>query len=357
MRIRVRGPSGQATVSISESASWGELLSTISKQTSVPSFDIKYGYPPKRLESDEFDNTTKLSDIGISLDGEQLIIMPRDVQAELSHPLSHTTPNPSVVKPLPTPKTFASSRRPESGSSTPASNAAPPLSLTRKPNDVESDPPEIPLPSHGGTLVLRVMPDDNNCLFRALSSCLLGSALDGMTELRSLVAQAIQAQPDFYTAAFLDGKEPDAYCKWIQREDSWGGGVELSILSQHFGIEICSINVQDLRVDRFNEGSPTRCIVVYSGIHYDAIAISPSESPHAKADLPAELDIKQFDAADPLPLEAARELCGVLKKRHYFTDTAGFGIKCNVCGWQGKGEKRAVEHATSTGHMNFGEAS
>ncbi|KAK5150317.1 H(+)-transporting V1 sector ATPase subunit A [Oleoguttula sp. CCFEE 6159] len=336
-----------------------ELMQSMNEKFAsvVDDFDIKYGYPPKRLESDEFYNTTKLSDIGISLDGEQLIIMPRDVQAELSHPLSHTTPNPSVVKPLPTPKTFASSRRPESGSSTPASNAAPPLSLTRKPNDVESDPPEIPLPSHGGTLVLRVMPDDNNCLFRALSSCLLGSALDGMTELRSLVAQAIQAQPDFYTAAFLDGKEPDAYCKWIQREDSWGGGVELSILSQHFGIEICSINVQVLRVDRFNEGSPTRCIVVYSGIHYDAIAISPSEPPHAKADLPAELDIKQFDAADPLPLEAARELCGVLKKRHYFTDTAGFDIKCNVCGWQGKGEKGAVEHATSTGHMNFGEAS
>lgn len=64
-----------------------------------------------------------------------------------------------------------------------------------------------------------------------------------MTELRSLVATYIQEQPDVYSKVVLE-QEPDEYCRWIQTEDAWGGAIELTILSQHFDIEICSIDVQ-----------------------------------------------------------------------------------------------------------------
>lgn len=178
-----------------------------------------------------------------------------------------------------------------------------------------------------------------------------------MTELRQVVAQTIQAQPEFYTKGMLE-KEPTEYCRWIKREDSWGGGIELSILSQHFDIEICSINVQDLRIDRFNEGKPTRCILVYSGIHYDVVAIAPASG------MDPEFDRKVFDVArmdagedeDGGVLQAAVELCRVLQGRHYFTDTKGFDVKCNVCQRAGKGEQWAVQHAKESGHMDFGEA-
>ena len=212
-------------------------------------------------------------------------------------------------------------------------------------------------------------------MFRALSSAVLGSALDGMTELRSVVAQTIQSNPDLYTKGMLE-KEPSAYCRWIQREDSWGGGIELSILSQHFNIEICSINVQDLRIDKFNEGQPTRCVLVYSGIHYDVCAVTPF------AGAEPEFDRKVFDVVrtgdeemDGGALEAARELCKVLQGRHYCkflravcfwcrklthlrppdTDTHGFTVKCNTCGQSGTGEQWAVQHAQGTGHGDFGE--
>jgi len=110
--------------------------------------------------------------------------------------------------------------------------------------------------------------------------------------------------------------------------------------------------VQDLRVDRFNEGKPRRCILVYSGIHYDTIALVPrGVSPQDPSQ-----DIKLFDANDTVILEAARELCGQLKKQHYYTDTQKFSIKCNKCGWKGSGEREAVQHATETGHSDFGEA-
>lgn len=201
-------------------------------------------------------------------------------------------------------------------------------------------------------MVLRVMPDDNSCMFRAVGSAVLSDSLDSMTELRSLVAQAIQRDPEYYNEAILQ-RSPDEYCKWISYSDSWGGGIELSILSQEFDIEIASINVQDLRVDRFNEGKPRRCILVYSGIHYDTIAFVPQ----GVSTMDSDNDVKLFDAADDIMLEAARQLCGELKKAHYFTDTQKFDIKCNTCGWQGAGERGAVQHAEETGHTDFGEAS
>ncbi|KAF2838526.1 ubiquitin thioesterase OTU1 [Patellaria atrata CBS 101060] len=327
MRIRIRGPSGVSTVNIEESASISDLKSQISENTLLTDFDIKIGYPPKPLDLSQYDSSISIRESGLKLGGEQLIVVARDVEGSLKHPLEGTTPGAPAA----------------------------PLSLTRKQNTGELDPPEIPLPSHGATMVLRVMPDDNSCMFRALGSAVLGDGFDIMTELRSVVASGIQEQPDLYNEAVLQ-KKPDDYCRWIQNPDSWGGGIELAILSQNFDIEVCSINVQDLRIDRFNEGRPKRCILVYSGIHYDTIALSPSDPPHTKADSPAEFDIKVFDNWDDELLEKAKELCKVLQSKHYFTDTAGFDIKCNVCGWNGKGERGATEHAMETGHMNFGEA-
>ncbi|KAI9703972.1 MAG: ubiquitin-specific protease otu1 [Bogoriella megaspora] len=338
MRIRVRGPAGVSTINLEPSQTLAELRSAIQETTSVPDFDLKYGYPPQPLDITEMDAAVRLSDTGINLDGEQLIVMPRDVQSKLQHPvkMEDNLPPPDAVKPLPK----------QGGQSL--------LHLARKETGVENDPPELPIPSHDGTIVLRVMPDDNSCMFRALGSAVLGS-LDSMTELRSAVAQGIQTNPDLYGEAVLQQK-PDDYCRWIQTEYAWGGGIELSILSQHFDIEVCSINVQDLRVDYFNEGKPTRCILVYSGIHYDTIAINPSSPPHTKADSPAEFDVKVFDSFDDEILQKAKELCKILQGKHYFTDTGGFSIKCNICGWKGNGERGATEHAKETGHMDFGEA-
>jgi len=102
---------------------------------------------------------------------------------------------------------------------------------------------------------------------------------------------------------------------------------------------------------------------VYSGIHYDVCAVTP----YSGAD--PEFDRKVFDVVrttgggdgeveemDGGALQAAIELCKTLQQRHYYTDTHGFSVKCNVCGQQGTGEMWAVEHARTTGHGDFGEA-
>jgi len=219
---------------------------------------------------------------------------------------------------------------------------------------MDGDVPELPLPDRGATLVLRVMPDDNSCLFRAFGTAVLPGDDQSMTELRSLVASTIQEQSDVYTQVVLEQK-PDDYCRWIQTEEAWGGGIELSILSKFFDIEICSIDVQSLRVDKFNEGRPTRCILVYSGIHYDTIVQSPSDPPYTKADSPPEFDRRIWDDDDDEILIKAQELCQKLQARHYYTDTGGMAIKCNECGWIGYGEKQAAGHAQQTNHYDMAE--
>ncbi|KAK7508974.1 zinc finger protein [Phyllosticta citriasiana] len=341
MRMRVRGPSGVKNVTLSEDAMVAELQSLIAESSGVPLYDLKIGYPPQPLNLEEFEPTVFLKDTGLKLDGEQLLVAPRSINEQLSHPLQNTTP--AVAAPLPGSQAHAANQ---------ASELQQPLGLSRKANNIESEPPELYVPSQGMSMVLRVMPDDNSCLFRAVGTAVLGDSLDVMRELRGIVAEAIQnlarEQPDLYNEATLE-KSPDDYCRWIQRDDAWGGAVELGILADRFDVEICSIDVQHLRLDRYNEGMPKRIIVVYSGIHYDTIALTSSPTdPEVKA-------IFQFDSLDDEVLDKAKQLCRILQERHYYTDTAGLGIKCKICGWTGNGEMAAIEHATATSHSDFGE--
>ena len=201
---------------------------------------------------------------------------------------------------------------------------------------------------------MRVMPDDNSCLFRAFGTAVLPGDDASMPELRSLVASAIQSEPEVYTKVVLE-QEPDDYCRWIQTQDAWGGAIELGILSKHFDIEICSLDVQSLRIDKFNEGASTRCILVYSGIHYDTIVQSPSDPPHTKATLPPDLDKRVWDQDDTEILVYAKELCKKLQAKHYFTDTGGMAIKCGVWGVVVYGQGQAGGHAEQTGHYDMAE--
>lgn len=103
---------------------------------------------------------------------------------------------------------------------------------------------------------------------------------------------------------------------------------------------------------RFNDGKDRRVIVVYSGIHYDALALSPGGASLHDSDR----DEMVFDKNDQVILTAAQELCTKLRQKHYFTDTKNFSVKCNICKMIMKGQKEATAHAAATGHTDFGEA-
>ncbi|KAF8428757.1 zinc finger protein [Tirmania nivea] len=196
------------------------------------------------------------------------------------------------------------------------------------------------------------MEDDNSCLFRALSY-VLTNGLTSPTELRQIVTIGIQGDPETYSAAVL-GQPVDDYCQWISMESSWGGGIELAILAKFFDIEILAIDVSTLSTMRFNDPCPRFCMLVYSGIHYDALALSPLTEYSSLLQGP-DADTCIFDRGDEGVLQAAMELVRKLKQKKYFTDTKRFTLRCGGCGVGLVGEEEARGHARSTGHTEFGE--
>ncbi|GAA5810659.1 hypothetical protein MFLAVUS_004085 [Mucor flavus] len=209
-----------------------------------------------------------------------------------------------------------------------------------------------------GFLTLRIMDDDNSCLFRSIGNLylyilslvyVLERDTTISSDLRKVIANKIRADPLTYSDATL-GQPRDKYIDWIQKPTAWGGAIELAIFSSHFSIEIDSIDVQTGRIDKFGEGKyEERVLIVYSGIHYDALALAPT------VDSPMEFDQTRFSVADNYVLDASKELIDGLRKKHKYTDVANFTLKCEQCNTGLKGEKDAQEHAAATGHTHFTE--
>ncbi|KAG9243432.1 hypothetical protein BJ878DRAFT_510677 [Calycina marina] len=336
MRIRLRAPGGASTIELPDDATIGDLLSQITVKTSLESFDISYSYPPKPLPIAKGQNAQLLKDLDVKLNGEQLTIGSKDKPRDA----------PAVVK--------RESGESNSSAKPKAAGKSKAELIALKKKEIEGEVPEVPFPERGATVVLRVMPDDNSCLFRSFGTAVVPGDDLSVHELRSLVASTIQSQPEVYSAVVLE-QTPDNYCEWIQTPDAWGGAIELGILSSHFEIEICSIDVQSLRVDKFNEGATTRCILVYSGIHYDTIVQSPSEPPHTHATNPPDFDRRVWETEDDAMLSKALQLCEVLQGKNYFTDTGGMAIRCETCQTVIYGQGQASMHAQQTGHYDMAE--
>lgn len=80
MRIRIRGPSGQSTVELSDTDTVADLISKIYDATSLPSFDVKIGAPPLPLEPldlSSLDPTATIKDTNLKLANQLLTVSVR----------------------------------------------------------------------------------------------------------------------------------------------------------------------------------------------------------------------------------------------------------------------------------------
>ncbi|KAK9235431.1 hypothetical protein V1525DRAFT_434687 [Lipomyces kononenkoae] len=339
MRLKLRLPSSASqVVALSDDAVVADLLDEvrrIGELQHAADVQVRSGFPPKPL--DLSNKNAKIIELGVS-SGDQLIVSVASTAIELPEEVKKLTAGLGVSLSTSSPVPALETSKPR--------NASMPKTM-----DDIGRPPEVPC-GPDNVVVLRVMDDDNSCLFRAIGYALLRN-LDTMHELRSLVASAILEDPSEYPDVVL-GKPREEYCAWISRSNSWGGAIEIAVLAKHFDITICSIDVATGRVDSFNPNRPTFIIVVYSGIHYDTVALAPEG---VEATYEFDQTVFDNDSAGQQVLTAADDLATLLRKRHYFTDTAGFSIKCDVCGSVFKGEKQAQTHSESTGHAKFQEIS
>ncbi|MCD7470298.1 OTU protein [Datura stramonium] len=164
-----------------------------------------------------------------------------------------------------------------------------------------------------GSIVRRVIPSDNSCLFNA-------------------VGLLLQQWPVIQKNILMPFLQPNKeYCDWILNPEKWGGAIELSILADHYGREIAAYDIQTTRCDLYGQGKnyQERVMLIYDGLHYDALAMSP---------------------ADGAPEEFDQTIFSDQQRKRSYTDTANFTLRCGVCQIGVVGQKEAVEHAQATGH-------
>jgi len=203
-----------------------------------------------------------------------------------------------------------------------------------------------------GILTRKVVPANNSCLFTSIDFLIeerTSVNLDCEKAMRELIATIVQTNKDTYSSAIL-GKSNKDYCKWIKSSDSWGGAIEIAILSQCYSIEIDVVDTQSGRIDRFGEDQDYshRILIIYDGIHYDALVLESLD--------PSRLSYRhKFPTLEHSILIMAQELANEAKSSRQFTDVNQFSLRCLVCQKCLKGQTEAQLHAKNTGHINFGE--
>ncbi|KAI0122325.1 OTU-domain-containing protein [Daldinia grandis] len=343
MKIRFKAPSGGGTLDLDDVSTVDQLLESIKSSTGFTDVTVKYGWPPKALSADQ----AQLSAQSLGLHRESLTVVPKEDASAAAAQNTPAIPEPAVATTTPP------------AAALPSHQSSLPSKKKSKGQGIKDQNISVAMPETGSTLVLRVMPDDNSCLFTAVGGALRGLRTgpdESFTadSLRRLVVEHIRANPDKYSAVIL-GKKPESYCANMLRPDTWGGEIELAIISEVFQLEICVIDVKTGTVYRVGEGNgyPMRCVLVYSNVHYDRVAEIFVEGQEVM-----EFDVTRWaaDESSDHIIAHAQEMCRKLKEEHhYYTDTSDFVIMCNECGWVGQGQTALAKHSLSTGHSDISE--
>lgn len=304
MKLRVKSPLATKVVLIDDNISTKQLIEQLQIEgvTQSSSITIKNGFPPKAISLEP----EHIADLDIK-NGDQIII-------EFSK---------------------------ENG-------------ITEQKGKVNDHIPSVYIENLNKYLILRNIPDDNSCLF---NSIIYGTKTATVPELRRVCGEAILSDPETYNDIVL-GRSNNDYSNWIMKKDSWGGAIELGILSKYLKIQINCIDIELGSVIKFLDEAqvPEKFInLIYLGIHYDILSINDnlstedSDKHHDQCiwslgtQMASEIDV------------ASNKLVQLLQSKNYSTNTTKFRIRCLDCYKVLVGETGAAKHANEAGHFNFGE--
>jgi ubiquitin thioesterase OTU1 len=402
LTLRVRGPNGQATITCPDGATLAQLQQLIAEATQVPlgRQELLGGFPPRPLlaGAEGGDATTTLvSSLGVA-NGDTLTVRvgaeeaakaaaaaappaaATDGDAAMAAAMMQGDGNAGLDEDEALARAIAASLeqeqpppRPAAPTATPPTTsaaAAAPITVSDAPKDGRC-PTSAPIPGVFPTrhVARRVVASDNSCLFNAVAYSMEGCSPASRTgpsgrrdpshatALRSVVSRCVRSDPETFTEAYLGGQSADEYARWIEQPKHWGGAVELAILSDYFRREIAAYCIQTTRCDVYGEGKgyKERAMVIYDGLHYDALAVAPEGHQDQGSE---SRDVTIFEVGSAEAEGAANGAAALVAACHaarQFTDTANFTLRCGVCGVGLKGEKEAVVHAGKTGHQNFQE--
>ena len=157
-----------------------------------------------------------------------------------------------------------------------------------------------------GILLKQVVDADNSCLFTSIGFILSGkvdTTCGGY--MREIIASTVHNEKETYNSGIL-GRDNAEYCAWIMQESNWGGAIEVSILSQHYGIEFDVVDITNAMINRFGEDKhyPMRGFLLYDGIHYDPLYLESFSGDSQKTLFSVEDESNIFEMAQSLANEA-----------------------------------------------------
>lgn len=179
--------------------------------------------------------------------------------------------------------------------------------------------------SVSGTARRISVPDDNSCLFNAVSYCFENQSFDMASTLREICSSIILSDPDTYNEATL-GRKNQEYAEWIAKPNSWGGAIEVSILSAYYEAEIFVFETANSMQSCFGEdkGYSKRIYLIYDGIHYDTlVTVERSQGKEHITTI--------FSPGDDAVKSKFEQLNINEKLSGKYTDTANFTLRCAIC--------------------------
>jgi len=373
MRLKLRTSNGDFVLGndiIDASSDLQTLLLLIEGTSNIPIHQINslvVGYPPKQVKPTVSNKALSLSDLNIK--NGDLVTVKNSPERTASDETKKHSSSPSRkrssssevdVDYLPgtaVPAHIPRRRVPSRSKASPGDTIASPLTMEQ-------------FPQSGAPNAIRFeVPADNTCLFYSLYFLLHGN-LDREKArcYRTIVSNKILTGstgiPDFQPELML-GRPVDEYCAWIQSDDSWGGSIELAILSNHFRVCINAVDVKTLRIDRYpadGQYIEKSIFMLYDGIHYDALYLGQPESSNSSSQKITQLDFSMksgsqaqcLDFKDRVEQEMTK-LAQILQIARQYTDTSNFNLRCGTCNNGFRSQNEALEHAKHTGHANFQE--
>ncbi|AET37750.1 ubiquitin-specific protease OTU1 Ecym_1530 [Eremothecium cymbalariae DBVPG len=317
MRLKISTPKGgNKVINLSNDATFEDLIAEVKTTFGDISIGkVRYGYPLQTIDIEEQVGNILLMELGIS-SGERITVESKNSDKNTKH-VGQTLPGSCILR-------------------------------NEKQGGPESLPDRISV-RPGVLLQVHEVPDDNSCLFHAISYAVYKDMVVSY-QFREVVANEILANPIEYSDSIL-GRPNLQYYEWILKSTSWGGAIEIAILSKYLKIAIFVLDIDAGRFEKFNEDKYSKLMILaFSGIHYDTVEIFHESSKEV------ETIFKVDDSETDTLLAKAAEVASKMKKAGLSFNTHKGHIKCNSCGVLLVGEREVAHHAESTGHVDFGQA-
>ncbi|CCE62665.1 hypothetical protein TPHA_0D00210 [Tetrapisispora phaffii CBS 4417] len=305
MRLKITGQNGfNEVLTLDNDSTLQDLVNKVAIESKIIS--IRYGYPPVKVELNQENLCQKLDNLNISSGEKISLVLESDGFKGTGSVVSET---PAKI--------------------------------------LKETQIYVEIPGEGEkVLQTHVVPDDNSCLFHSISYCMY-KEITLAQELRKIVSDEILKKPDFYNSAILE-KSNKEYASWILKKDSWGGGIEISILSEKLEVAIYVVDIDGEDISKFNEDKYDKFImIVFNGVHYDSVEIESNKK---------TVFDKNEELNSNIVLSGALSIAKQLKDNGYSFNTHKDRIKCNTCQRILVGERDVAKHAEATGHYDFGQA-